>query len=228
MTDLPIRNRIFSTLRLNASPAELETQKELEIIQEYAALKTFQTAGVYLLPSAEDIRVWNGIIFVRAGLYRDSIFKFSIKIPSEYPIASPTVHFLSAILHPLVGQDTRELNILPKFPQWRPNKDFLFLLVKYIRDILYSCALWTVEHAVNLDALKLYTCEPDTFSRLVGICVEDSYESVYEAPPDFAIRISKYGQQHRKVYEMVKCRDTEASEQEMYESFMARFKREYR
>ena len=64
--------------------------------------------------------MFHGVIFVRRGLYRDGIFRFTLELPEEYnSIGSyPTVTFMpiidestglySMIFHPLINPEVRK------------------------------------------------------------------------------------------------------------------------
>lgn len=39
----------------------------------------------YLYSILSQFPVWSGVIFVRTGLYRDGIFRFSIALPDKFP-----------------------------------------------------------------------------------------------------------------------------------------------
>ena len=41
--------------------------------------------GVYVMPSAKSPLVWNGVIFVRQGLYEGCALRFTLTIPDNYP-----------------------------------------------------------------------------------------------------------------------------------------------
>ena len=51
---------------------------------EYKHLRQHVPAGIYVLPSFDNSRIWFGTIFIHQGLYRNGIFKVTIEIPSEY------------------------------------------------------------------------------------------------------------------------------------------------
>lgn len=53
--------------------------------------------GIYVVPSVDSLRHWHGVIFLRKSHYRKGIFKFVIRIPEEYPDASPRVFFTSKV-----------------------------------------------------------------------------------------------------------------------------------
>lgn len=62
----------------------------------------------------------------------------------------PKVFFTNYIFHPLIDSDTGELNLAPQFPAWRPRKDFIFLILTYLKKIFYFKDNWTAaQHVKN-------------------------------------------------------------------------------
>lgn len=61
-----------------------QTMKDYGLMIEYKHLRQHVPAGIYVLPSFDESRVWYGTIFVHTGLYRNGIFKFTIKLPERY------------------------------------------------------------------------------------------------------------------------------------------------
>jgi hypothetical protein len=49
---------------------------------------------------------WHGVVFLRAGQYKNAAFKFVILIPDEYPEEPPRVYFTSRIFHPCIDPST--------------------------------------------------------------------------------------------------------------------------
>lgn len=49
--------------------------------------------------------VWNCIIFIRKGFYKDGKFKFDLSFTHEFPHKPPTLTFKSPLFHPLVRED---------------------------------------------------------------------------------------------------------------------------
>ena len=45
---------------------------------EFKLLQKFHLSGVIVVPHLNDIKVWDGTIFVRQGLYKGGIFKFRL------------------------------------------------------------------------------------------------------------------------------------------------------
>lgn len=75
---------------------------------EYCLLKKFCPQGIYIVPhydednNSED-SVWDGIIFVRNGPYKNGKFFFFVCFPKDYPQHFLRVQFHSTIQHPLIN-----------------------------------------------------------------------------------------------------------------------------
>lgn len=54
-----------------------------------------------------------------AGYYTDSILKFRLTFPSNYPERPPVVQFLTDVFHPLISQQDGTFNLAPRFRPWR-------------------------------------------------------------------------------------------------------------
>ena len=52
------------------------------------------------------------------GYYADSILKFRLTFPGNYPETFPAVTFLTDVLHPLISS-TGEFNLSSRFKPWR-------------------------------------------------------------------------------------------------------------
>ena len=69
--------------------------------------------GIYAIPNLDNYKskawcyyvVWNCIIFVRKGFYKDGKFKFDVVFSHEFPKKPPTFVFKSKLFHPLVRDD---------------------------------------------------------------------------------------------------------------------------
>ena len=105
-----------SLFKNKADKANLDESRYLQIVFEYETLINYAPQGMFILPDIKSLHIWHGITFIRSGMYQGGVFKFIIEIPANYPLTIPKVYFLSSIFHPLIDQDTGELNLQPKFP----------------------------------------------------------------------------------------------------------------
>lgn len=112
------------------------------IALEYASLRYPRhcPTGMYVTPSPESLLVWDVVFFVHQGFfpilrrvssgaliassrfpgyYSDSILKFRVSFPPNYPERPPTIQFLTDVFHPLISQQDGAFNIAPRFRPWR-------------------------------------------------------------------------------------------------------------
>ncbi len=54
---------------------------------------------------------WNGVIYIKDGLYQKGVFKFIVSIPDVYPSIPPQIFFQDKILHPLVEYESGKLDL---------------------------------------------------------------------------------------------------------------------
>ena len=120
-------------------------------------------------PSSCATAVWDGVIFVRQGIYQGGIFRFKIHIPDEYPCdVSPKVYFDSVVYHPQVDALTGEVNVNKYFPKWYPERSRLWHVVKVIDEMFTSADLAEPLHAA---AAELYTADQPAFETRVAECI---------------------------------------------------------
>jgi ubiquitin-protein ligase len=167
-------------------------------------LKQQSPTGVYVLPAADSLRRWYGVIFLRKGHYRGGIFKFVILIPQAYPDEGPKVHFLSEVFHPLIHPDTGLLDLSWQFPVWSSNQHYIVLLLCYIKKIFYKTEYWegrppgsgaspkdAPASAMNPKAQSLWLKSPAEYLKM---CEQTSAKSqtaekLYSTPEDAKMSI---------------------------------------
>lgn len=143
-----------------------------QLLLEYDSLKKYSPSGIYTLPCISNPQIWQSVIFIRQGYYKDGIFPFTIDIPKDYPNSKPTIRFSTYIYHPLIDPETGHLSLEGKFSNWTPGKDFIFSVLAYVKHIFYFQDLWTVNRAVlNPVALACALKEPEVFVREAQSCV---------------------------------------------------------
>lgn len=112
---------------------------------EYASLRYPKhcPTGMYVTPSPEKLLIWDAVFFVHQGMslaqkspavsancnplltqtapgyYADSILKFRITFPPNYPERPPVVQFLTDVFHPLISQQDGTFNLASRFRPWR-------------------------------------------------------------------------------------------------------------
>ncbi|KAF8974756.1 ubiquitin-conjugating enzyme/RWD-like protein [Flammula alnicola] len=88
--------------------------------------------GIYVVPSSTNLFVWDAVFFVHQGYYADSILKFRLTFPTNYPESPPAVDFVTDVFHPLISQ-TGSFNLAPRFRPWRPKEHHAFDVLHWIK-----------------------------------------------------------------------------------------------
>ncbi|OMJ81125.1 hypothetical protein SteCoe_18488 [Stentor coeruleus] len=145
-TDLRASESLFGG---KGSHSTLEQSRDFQIMFEYETLIHYAPNGVIVIPDMKSIHIWYGIVFIRSGIYKDQAYKFLIDMPYDYPNSAPKVTFISPVFHPLIDLSTYELNLTPKFPVWRPKKDFVFMILRYIKNVFIQKNFWTEKDSKN-------------------------------------------------------------------------------
>lgn len=55
--------------------------------------------GVYVIPSAESLSRWDGVLFIHGGPYGGSILKFLIIYEQDFPKSAPKIRFITDVYH---------------------------------------------------------------------------------------------------------------------------------
>ena len=123
-------------------PSRNQYLKDVKYALEYKYLMKAAPMGIYLLPELENLRILHGVIFLRRGLYRDGIFRFTIKLPETYNDVGtyPEVIFTPPIFNPMINFVTGQLDLrMYDFfaPEWNPEKHHLVSVVNFIKKIFY-------------------------------------------------------------------------------------------
>ena len=59
----------------------------------------------------ETLKTWNGVLFVKDGIYKGGVFRFNVYISDCYPIEAPEVVFEQEIFHPLIDPSYKKLDV---------------------------------------------------------------------------------------------------------------------
>ncbi|CAG9318216.1 unnamed protein product [Blepharisma stoltei] len=225
---LPVRERIFREIVNQANSNNLEQMREYQLLLEYRSLQSYAPQGVYVLPKIQDVHTWFGILFIKKGHYRGAILKFRIELPQDYPNSGPQAYFSPHVFHPLINYETGQVNLSPRFPVWRPRKDFIFLVLDYLKKIFYTHNLWSdSRYALNQRAHELFTQDEEQFQKEVYVTVSESASSLSENPAESPIKFVQYNSFHQKVLDQIKNRDPDATESDQCENFMKWFKKTF-
>jgi len=142
---------------------------------EYASLRHNEHCplGMYIVPSTENLLVWDAVFFCHKGYYADSILKFRLTFPADYPNKPPVVQFLTDVFHPLISQQTGVFNLAPRFRQWRPKEHHVFDVLHWVKAAFKKHALDAIKDSdcLNKEAFRLYH---DTTSSFAALATQSS------------------------------------------------------
>ncbi|XP_071559769.1 protein crossbronx homolog [Temnothorax nylanderi] len=154
--------------------------QEYNILSEYKMLCSQDLKGIYVVPSALNAFLWFGVQFIRQGIYRGGVFRFTITLPSNFPLGDcPKVVFETQIFHPLINPENGELCTSWGFPEWRRNNR-IGQLLQYITKIFTK--LDTKMTSVNEEASSLQEKNSEAFRERVKACVKESVNQVFNPP----------------------------------------------
>jgi len=153
---------------------------EYALRAEYNMLLREKVPGVYVVPSAKSAFVWNGVMFIRQGIYQDAIFRFTINIPQNFPDCDcPSVIFSPSVFHPIIDPETGSLDVVRAFHKWRRSVHHLSHILMYARRIFFKIE---TNEPVNKTAAELYENQPDAFKQKVVECIENHKATLYNDP----------------------------------------------
>ncbi|KAJ1676045.1 hypothetical protein EV182_000038 [Spiromyces aspiralis] len=141
-------------------------RNQLLIELNYLRSRRHCPSRMYIMPSMSTLNV-----FPRSGYWKGGVFRFRINIPLEYPNVRPSVHMLTNLFHPLVDPNSGEFTIRHQFPQWRPNRDYVFHILHYIKNSFKPACLaalaldLTADNCPNPAALELYKSDIKLFEE---------------------------------------------------------------
>ncbi|KAL1925776.1 uncharacterized protein VTP21DRAFT_659 [Calcarisporiella thermophila] len=168
-------NLIDLTTKRKKPPLYSQYFRRYELMIEFTNLRNPKhcPSGVYIMPAIDDMNTWYGVLFVRKGYYKNGVFKFRINIPREYPERAPGVAFITDMFHPLVDQNG-QLSIGQQFPTWTPNRDYIFHVLHYVRNIFKKVALDGLmeKYCLNKEAYRMYRNEVHIFAKLAQQCAQ--------------------------------------------------------
>jgi ubiquitin-protein ligase len=107
---------------------------------------------------------WQGMYFVKQGLFQGAILKFELSFPLNYPKVKPTLRFLSPshIFHPLVHPKSGEVNLDYDFKNWKPGKHWALSILHSLKKMLHLEEYFSLSReggskmAINKEAFDLF------------------------------------------------------------------------
>ncbi|CAI5451616.1 unnamed protein product [Caenorhabditis angaria] len=164
------------------------------LASEYAEVCRHPVDGIFVTPSQKDDFCWFGVIFIRKGIFGGGVFRFTIKIPTDFPTTKslPEVIFENSIFHPLIEWKTKVLDLTRSFPDgWKCEKHNLLRVLIVVQRIFFSYE-FDCDRCINPEAAILYKEHKDKFKEMAKDVVEISRSQVYDDPqnPDDSNSIS--------------------------------------
>ena len=161
------------------------------LLNEYRHLLLHLPSGMVVVPSFETLLIWHGVLFVKEGWFKGGVFKFHIDIPVDYPASAPRVTFDSQVFHPLVDRGSGALDLSPAFPTWTPGRDYLVLVVSYLKKIFFK---------KDLNGFYLRMMRSDFIDRCEE-CVAESLRLVYVSASPIEFQVWKNRSRVRSLLE---------------------------
>jgi ubiquitin-protein ligase len=153
---------------------------EYKMRAEYNLLRGHGPPGMYVLPTSSPF-IWDGVLFIRQGMYKNAILKFTVEIPSSFPDGvCPVVKFQPGVYHPQVTEETGEVNIAEKFMLSRKGPYHVHHVLEYVRSIFYEI---DPKNPANEEAATLFSSNLSEFEAKVVACVESCSSAAVKGFP---------------------------------------------
>ncbi|XP_011635101.1 protein crossbronx homolog [Pogonomyrmex barbatus] len=154
--------------------------QEYNILSEYKMLCSQDLKGIYVIPSSINSFLWFGVQFIRQGIYKGGVFRFTITLPPNFPAGDcPKVVFETQIFHPLINPENGDLCTTWGFPEWKRNNR-IWQLLQYITKIFIKLDMKMTR--VNEEASNLQENDFEAFRERVKACVKQSVNQVFNPP----------------------------------------------
>lgn len=136
------------------------------------------------MPSKSQPLVWDGVIFVRTGVFKNGIFRFILQLEPTFPSQSnpPVIKLTSNILHPLVDEETLVFDTSSAFPTWSEN-DHIYEILKFLKyaldNVEYCCA--QIQRPANTTAVDLFNSDQPKFLDTAREAVARTVNEVFNS-----------------------------------------------
>lgn len=169
-----------------SSEASNQHIKDIKLQVEYRYLAKNAPGGVFIMPEFNDIRKYHGVIFVKKGLYRDGIFRFTLVLPKEYNDVNtyPEITFTPPIFNPFIDPMTGILDLKqdPDKATWQPDKHYIRDALYFLKRSFYMKDFSVFENVANEEARKLFKDDKECYAELVSKCVKESCLRMLDEP----------------------------------------------
>lgn len=150
-------------------------------------MSEFASGSVYVMPSRNLSLIWDGVIFVRSGPFKNGIFRFTLQLEPTFPLQKfpPVIKLLTPLLHPLVHDDTLIFDSSSAFPTWN-DSDHIYEILKFLKYALenldYCCT--QIQRPSNPSAVELHNKNRQRFLELSRETVTRSVNEVFNSSSD--------------------------------------------
>ncbi|KAK4054590.1 Ubiquitin-conjugating enzyme E2 2 [Microbotryomycetes sp. JL201] len=149
----------------------MSTAARRRLIRDFKRMSTDPPGGISAAPNAEDIMVWNAVIFGPADTpFEDGTFRLVLTFDESYPNKPPKVKFISTMFHPNVYANGELcLDILQN--RWSPTYDVAAILTS-IQSLLHDP---NPNSPANAEAAQLFRDNMKEYVKRVRSTVEASW-----------------------------------------------------
>ncbi|PVV05172.1 hypothetical protein BB560_000318 [Smittium megazygosporum] len=150
----------------------MSTPSKRRLMRDFRRLQNDPPNGVNGAPCADNIMIWNAVIFGPVETpFEDGTFKLIMNFDETYPNKPPSVKFISEMFHPNVYANGELcLDILQN--RWSPTYDVAAILIS-IRSLLHDP---NPNSPANAEAAALYRENRREYTRRVRETVEKSWQ----------------------------------------------------
>ncbi|EJD52045.1 hypothetical protein AURDEDRAFT_83022 [Auricularia subglabra TFB-10046 SS5] len=154
----------------------MSTACRRRLIRDFKRLSSDPPGGISGAPCADNIMLWNAVIFGPADTpFEDGTFKLVLTFDESYPNKPPSVRFISRMFHPNVYANGELcLDILQN--RWSPTYDVAAILTS-IQSLLHDP---NPNSPANAEAAQLYRENMKEYVRRVKATVEESWLDAHE------------------------------------------------
>mmetsp|Transcript_17985 Transcript_17985/g.23438 ORF Transcript_17985/g.23438 Transcript_17985/m.23438 type:complete len:260 (+) Transcript_17985:39-818(+) len=153
---------------------EKQGVKDLRLTVEFRHLQENAPGGVYVIPNK--LRSWDGLIFVRRGMYASGVFKFRVELPPNYNDYNvwPKICFKTKVYSPMVNPETGEIDLKSAYPTWDPTKHYVVMALTFVKKIFYLKKGDVPQTPFHPVAAEAFESDPAEFLKKVSACVNAS------------------------------------------------------
>ncbi|KRX08347.1 Ubiquitin-conjugating enzyme/RWD-like protein [Pseudocohnilembus persalinus] len=156
--------------------------------------------GIYVIPKLNNIHEWEGIIFIRNGVYKMGKFKFLLIFPQQFPLEPPEVQFVSPVYHPLVDPQNLKLDLKKLLPVWNyGNEQQLYNIFIQIKNMFMDLQYLNILNSYNPQAGQDFNQNLEQFYQNVMNCVEQSQKNIFQNQNANILKFSEYDAVHQSI-----------------------------